>query len=110
MISLFAHPNSHPYDSDIIIADKNGKVNGWICKNVDIKYDYKNLVNAGIYVINKKIVDYIISFQNKSGRETVDFREVYTYDYGFFQVLQKKKSLSQLPIDLLLQSQDISTH
>lgn len=75
LISLFAHPNSHPYDSDIIIADKNGKVNGWICKNVDIKYDYKNLVNAGIYVINKKIVDYIISFQNKSGRETVDLEK-----------------------------------
>jgi NDP-sugar pyrophosphorylase family protein len=26
LVTLFTHPNSHPYDSGLIIADKNGKV------------------------------------------------------------------------------------
>ena len=32
MITLFTHPNSHPYDSGLIIADKNGEVEKWLAK------------------------------------------------------------------------------
>jgi len=56
LISLFTHPNSHPYDSDIVVTDNENRIIGWSRKNTERKYDYKNLVNAGIYVINKEII------------------------------------------------------
>ena len=30
LVTLFTHPNSHPYDSGLIIADKNGAVEKWL--------------------------------------------------------------------------------
>lgn len=51
-ITLYAHPNSHPYDSDIIVADEDGKVIEWSFKNSERTDCYKNLVNAGVYVIS----------------------------------------------------------
>ena len=32
-ITLFAHPNSHPYDSDLILTDKQSRVTGFLKKN-----------------------------------------------------------------------------
>lgn len=57
LVTLFTHPNSHPYDSGLIIADKNGAVNQWLAKeDVRPKY-YQNRVNAGLHVINPIILD-----------------------------------------------------
>ncbi len=58
-ITLFAHPNSHPFDSDILISDSEKKVTGWNSKHSVRTEDYKNLVNAGLYVVKRKIVDLI---------------------------------------------------
>lgn len=52
-ITLFAHPNSHPFDSDIIVTDSCDMVTGWSYKKDERSGYYKNLVNAGIYVIDK---------------------------------------------------------
>lgn len=54
LITLFAHPNLHPYDSDLIIADKNGLVKNFHFKNQPRDFYYKNCVNAGIMIINSK--------------------------------------------------------
>lgn len=32
LVTLFTHPNSHPYDSGLIIADKDGHVEQWLSK------------------------------------------------------------------------------
>src|SRR5699024_127852 len=32
LVTLFTHPNSHPYDSGLIIADKGGSVERWLAK------------------------------------------------------------------------------
>lgn len=53
--TLFVHPNSHPYDSALVI-EKDNLVVGWDHKNPERKHDYKNLVNSGIYVLTKKII------------------------------------------------------
>lgn len=52
-ITLFAHPNSHPFDSDLVL-EKNSQVTGWDHKDNVRDYDYKNLVNAGIYIFSKE--------------------------------------------------------
>ena len=56
-ISLFAHPNAHPQDSDLIVALKDGRVTDWISKHTERTDYYRNLVNAGIYILNKKTID-----------------------------------------------------
>lgn len=52
--TLFTHPNSHPYDSGIVITDSEGKVKKWLNRE-DKRVWYKNRVNAGIHMISPKI-------------------------------------------------------
>lgn len=56
LATLFVHPNSHPYDSDLIMHDKNMRVLGFDSKNNVRDYWYDNLVNAGLYCLNKDIL------------------------------------------------------
>lgn len=52
LVTLFTHPNSHPYDSGLIIADQNGAVSQWLTKEDNRPRYYRNRVNAGLHVIN----------------------------------------------------------
>ena len=58
-ITLYTHPNSHPYDSDIIVSDENNVVVDWSYKNSERTQDYKNQVNAGVYVVHPSVLDTI---------------------------------------------------
>jgi len=52
-ITLYAHPNSHPHDSDIVITNENGAVTAWASKKETAQRgDLRNLVNAGLYVFS----------------------------------------------------------
>lgn len=75
LITLFAHPNSHPYDSDIIITDDKSRVIGWSYKKDVRTEDYKNLVNAGLYVMQKAVVDEIDKIQTIKGEDKVDLEK-----------------------------------
>ena len=57
LTTLLAHPNGHPYDSDLIQTDDNGKVIGFDSKNNVRDYWYDNMVNAGMYVINRELLE-----------------------------------------------------
>ena len=57
LVTLFTHPNSHPYDSGLIIADKNGHVEKWLAKEDERPQWYVNRVNAGLHVIDPKALD-----------------------------------------------------
>lgn len=61
LVTLFTHPNSHPYDSGIVIADGNGVVLQWLAKEDERPDYYKNRVNAGLHVISPKVLDVDIS-------------------------------------------------
>lgn len=58
VITLFTHPNLHPYDSDLVITDKNDRVIKFDSKNNIREYYYKNNVNAGFFIINEKALEY----------------------------------------------------
>lgn len=58
-ITLFTHPNSHPYDSDLVVCDNNDLVKCFDSKNNTRNYDYKNIVNAGIMIFSKDTLDLI---------------------------------------------------
>lgn len=57
LATLFTHPNSHPYDSGLILADRGGKVEKWLAKEDERPRYYKNMVNAGLHIINPTIFD-----------------------------------------------------
>lgn len=57
LATLFVHPNSHPYDSDLITLDAQGKVIGFEGKNTERNGWYDNCVNAGLYVLSGAILN-----------------------------------------------------
>lgn len=56
-VTLFTHPNNHPYDSGLIVADENGAVEQWLAKEDERNGYYKNRVNAGLHIISPEILD-----------------------------------------------------
>lgn len=68
VVTLFTHPNSHPYDSSLIVANKDHAVTRWYTREADRPVYYKNRVNAGIHLINKSL---FTSFHFRAG-EKVD--------------------------------------
>ncbi|MCD8377971.1 MAG: D-glycero-beta-D-manno-heptose 1,7-bisphosphate 7-phosphatase [Candidatus Gastranaerophilales bacterium] len=61
MVTLFTHPNSHPYDSGLIIADNNHTVLSWLAKEDERPTYYKNRVNAGLHVISPCVLEQTIT-------------------------------------------------
>ena len=59
LTTLLAHPNGHPYDSDLIRMDDTGRVIGFDSKHNVRDYWYDNMVNAGMYIINRKLLDLV---------------------------------------------------
>lgn len=57
LVTLFTHPNSHPYDSGLIIANPDYCVEQWLTKEDARPKWYRNRVNAGLHVINPKVLD-----------------------------------------------------
>lgn len=56
-VTLFTHPNSHPYDSGLIIADADHSVEAWLAKEDTRPEYYDNRVNAGLHVISPSVLD-----------------------------------------------------
>ena len=57
LVTLFTHPNSHPYDSGLLIVDEDGPVEQWLTKEDDRPRWYRNRVNAGLHIINPAVLD-----------------------------------------------------
>ncbi|WP_367277857.1 HAD-IIIA family hydrolase [Clostridium sp.] len=58
--TLTVHPNSHPYDSDVLMVGKDEMVEGIIRKNEKRDFFYSNCVNAGIFIFKKTLVEYVL--------------------------------------------------
>lgn len=56
-VTLFTHPNSHPYDSGLVLSNDEGQVEKWLAKEDDRPTWYKNRVNAGLHVLSTKVLD-----------------------------------------------------
>ena len=57
LVTLFTHPNSHPYDSGLIIADQDGHVEKWLSKEDERPQWYNNRVNAGLHIIDPEVLE-----------------------------------------------------
>ena len=57
LVSLFTHPNSHPYDSGLLFTDKENCVIRWLNKEDERPEYYKNRVNAGIHIVSPLVLN-----------------------------------------------------
>lgn len=57
--TLFLHPNDHPYDSDIVQLNAEGKVLKFDNKPHPEGFVSKNIVNAALFIFSPKILDKI---------------------------------------------------
>lgn len=64
LVTILTHPNSHPYDSGVILADRRGIVKKWLTKEEERCW-YKNRVNAGLHMISPKLLERFDSVQKR---------------------------------------------
>lgn len=57
LATIFTHPNSHPYDSSLVIANKDGAVTEWLGKEEKRPLYYKNRVNAGLHIMSLELLN-----------------------------------------------------
>ena len=69
-LTAFAHPNSHPFDSDLLVTNDEEKITKIDSKHNVRDYYYENLTNAGLYVCSKEVLDFI------KEPEKIDFEKV----------------------------------
>lgn len=56
LATILTHPNDHPYDSALIVAQSNGRVSKWLHKEDERTGSYKNRVNAGIHILSPRLL------------------------------------------------------
>ena len=57
LATILTHPNSHPYDSGLIVSDNDNVVLQWLTKEYVRPEYYKNRVNAGIHILSPKVLE-----------------------------------------------------
>lgn len=57
LVTLFAHANDHPYDSGLLVVDKDNYVQQWLTKEDVRPQYYRNIVNGGLHVLSPKVLD-----------------------------------------------------
>lgn len=82
--TIFTHPNSHPYDSGIIIAGKDGRVLNWLHKE-DKRLYYRNRVNAGLHMLSPYVLKGITELKKTDLdrdilKPLISCGELYVYD------------------------------
>lgn len=85
VVTLLAHPNAHPYDSDLLIVDENNRVTGIDSKNNIRNYNYKNCVNAGISIFKAGLLDEIVNekkldYESQLVEPLIEKEQVFAYN------------------------------
>lgn len=80
LVTLFTHPNSHPYDSGLIIANQCGRVEKWLTKEDVRPQYYKNRVNAGLHIIDPIVLDQTGINTDKIGRLDNSIGKIFKVD------------------------------
>ena len=56
LATLFTHPNGHPYDSSLVVADAQQCVTAWLTKEEPRPQYYRNRVNAGLHILSQGVI------------------------------------------------------
>lgn len=64
LITLFTHPNNHPYDSTVLKTNNQCQVIKWFLKNGQRPKYYHNEVNAGLHIVNPQVFEHFLNADN----------------------------------------------
>lgn len=56
--TLIAHPNDHPYDSDLLVLDEDKRIVDILFKDRKPEY-YSNLASAAVYILSPRVFEYL---------------------------------------------------
>lgn len=76
LVTLFTHPNAHPYDSALIVADASGRVERWLTKEEVRPQYYTNRVNAGLHILDPRVLDRLDVSPETIGKPNADGKTV----------------------------------
>lgn len=84
LATIFTHPNSHPYDSGVIVANGDKLVTKWMTKEEERLW-YRNRVNAGLHFLNAKLLDRFIEakkidLDREVLKPLINEKQLYVYD------------------------------
>jgi D,D-heptose 1,7-bisphosphate phosphatase len=91
LCTLVLHPNDHPYDSDLIETDKDSRVVAVHPKPHEKGKYYKNLVNAGVYILSPLFLKYLEKGKKADfGRDIFPliYKNIIIYGYNTFEYLK----------------------
>ena len=85
VVTLLAHPNAHPYASDLLIVDRDDRVIGIDSKNNIRDYNYKNCVNAGLSIFKSSLLEQItaekrLDYESQLVRPLMESGQVFAYN------------------------------
>lgn len=80
LVTLFTHPNSHPYDSGLLIEGADGSVDQWLTKEDPRPEFYKNRVNAGLHIIDPRVLDAAGIDADKIGTKDLETSKIIKVD------------------------------
>ncbi|MDR0400153.1 MAG: HAD-IIIA family hydrolase [Treponema sp.] len=69
--TIAVHPNNHPYDSALIIPDLSCRITAWLNKE-DPRRWCKNLVNSGVHILTKELLNLYLAKNASNHPEKVD--------------------------------------
>ncbi len=55
LVTLFVHPNTHPFDSDLVLCGADGRITAFDSKHNVRDHWYSNRVNAGLYLMESEV-------------------------------------------------------
>lgn len=58
--TLFLHPNDHPYDSDLVDLDHEGRVRHFYNKPHPERFVAHNIVNAALFIFSPSVLEHIV--------------------------------------------------
>ena len=73
---MLVYPNSHPYDSDLVILNRKSRVIDIDFRGKTRDYYYENCSNSGLYILNNKIFDYISDIGEKNLEKDIIYKVI----------------------------------
>lgn len=106
--TILTHPNSHPYDSGVIIADGTGRATGWLHKE-DRRLWYKNRVNAGMHILSPEIFRYFPDLRRRDLDRDILEQLIPAQELGIYDSPEYVRDMGT-PDRYASVSQDIRSH
>ena len=75
-LTAFAHPNDHPFDSDLIELDAEERIIRLLPKGEKRKNWYGNVVNAGCYIMNAGVIQRLTKIQKLDFEKDILFKMI----------------------------------